>query len=34
MVSLCVSLLCAAAMVLGAHLLPSEAGYELIPEQP
>lgn len=31
-VSWCVSLVCAGALIVGARTLPSEGGYELIPE--
>lgn len=31
-VSWCISLLCAAAVILAAKVLPSEGGYELIPD--
>ncbi|PYH84771.1 hypothetical protein BO82DRAFT_276390 [Aspergillus uvarum CBS 121591] len=31
-VSWCVSLFCAAALILAAYMLPSEGGYELIPD--
>jgi hypothetical protein len=31
-VSWCVSLFCAGALVFAAHTLPSEGGYELIPD--
>jgi hypothetical protein len=33
-VSWCVSVVCAGLLIVGAHTLPSEAGYELIPERP
>jgi hypothetical protein len=33
-VSWCVSVVCAGSLIVGAHTLPSEAGYELIPERP